>query len=94
MRRYATSVYILSVQSVSVMMQNNDGGNRGIHVEHNSVHQPWRYLNGFQVTANRMKKAENCTKPFISEVSKNATQKRSTHLKRAEKILRIDISGI
>ena len=40
------------------MMQNINRDNRGIHMEHKSVHKLWPYLNRFQVTANRMKKTK------------------------------------
>ena len=69
------------------MMQNIYMGNRGTLMEHKSVHQPWPYLNRFQVTANRMKKWKIVQKTLISEISKDATLKRSAYLKRAEKIL-------
>ena len=41
---------------------------------------------GCEVTANGMKKVENFTKNLISEISKDATLKRSTYLEREEKI--------
>ena len=69
------------------MIQNINRSNRGNHVVNKSSHESWPYLNHFQVTANRMKKSENCAKPLISEISKDATQKRNPYLKRSVKIL-------
>ena len=76
------------------MMQNINRGNRGTHKKHKSVYKPWPHLNRFQVTANRMKKPKVVQNPLIFEVMNNATQKRSTYLEKAEKILRNDINGI
>ena len=76
------------------MMQNINRGNRETHMEYKYAHQPWPYLNHFQVTAKRMKKLQIAQKASFLKYKKNATQKRSTYLERAEKILRDDINGI
>ena len=47
------------------MMQNINMDNRGTHMQQKSVHQPWPYLNRFQVTANRVKKPKIGPKPFF-----------------------------
>ena len=51
------------MQGVSVMMQNVDRGNKGVHTEHKSEHQLLSYLNSFQVTANGVKKWKIVQKP-------------------------------
>ena len=52
------------------MMQNINRVNRGTHMEHKLVHQPWPYLNRFQVTANRMKKLKIVQKPSFLKCRK------------------------
>ena len=69
------------------MMQNIIRCTRGTHVEHKAGHKPWLYPNRFQVTANGMKKWKIVQKTLISEISKDATLKRSAYLERTEKIL-------
>ena len=47
------------------MMQNINRDNRGIHMEHRSVHKLWPYLNRFQVTTNRMKNPKIVQNPLF-----------------------------
>ena len=67
-------------------MENINRGNRGTHLEYKSVDQSSPYLNRFQAIANRMKEGK-VDKNLIFEVSKDAEQKWSPYLKRAEEIL-------
>ena len=48
----------------------------------------------FSSYSEQNKKGKNCTKPLISEISKDTSLKRRTDLERAEKIVLIDINGI
>ena len=65
-----SSLSFISIQSVSVMMQNINRGNRGTHMEYKWVYQRWPYLNRFQVTANRIKKWKILQKPSFLKYRK------------------------
>ena len=52
------------------MMQNINMGNRGTHMEQKSVHEPWPYLNCFQVIADRLKKLKIAQKPSFLKYRK------------------------
>ena len=60
------------------MMQNINRGTRKTHMEHKSVHQPWPYINHFQVTANRIKKLKIVQKPSFLKYQK-MLHKNETH---------------
>ena len=69
-----------TIQSVSIIMQNINGGNRGIMWSIDQYINPGRISTVFKLN----EKAENRKTTRISEISKNSTLKGSSYLGRAE----------